>query len=339
MSSLGDWQAEHSAKSTMSRRGFLGVVSAAAAAAGAARSVLADPAASSQEASAAEEAIHFPRSFLYCSPTDTGIWVRVQMECRGRLVDRATGREDEYVMGVVAKTGLTKNAATGAIAPGYDYWIIFSRTHVFTRRTHASVYLNNPTTLTHDQFGLARWRCDRVRARRLVSPSDVRHAVESWQLITARTEFPSRDGSRSFIVEYPVKWADFGLESESFRVETGPVFLLDPDKLEVGVPPAFEDFQWAHLDYHDFAGVRCLLDKPTWILDGAAFFPPTEHNRQFRQTPAISPADVAAMEKLLFTEGNLPISAEAARLLFQTDHYSQAKDVPATTQLFALELA
>src|SRR5690606_39970287 len=94
------------------------------------------------------------------------------------------------------------------------------------------------------------------------------------------------DGSRSFIVEYPVKWADFGLESESFRVETGPVFLLDPDKLEVGVPPAFEDFQWAHLDYHDFAGVRCLLDKPTWILDGAAFFPPTEHNRQIRQTPA-----------------------------------------------------
>src|SRR5687767_11259998 len=79
------------------------------------------------------ESIDFSRSFLYCEPTGAGIRVRIQMECLAEVVDRATGRSDEYVLGVVAKTGLTADAKTGRVAPGYDYTIIFSKTHVFTK--------------------------------------------------------------------------------------------------------------------------------------------------------------------------------------------------------------
>ena len=50
----------------------------------------------------ASPAIDFPRSFLYCVPHDAGIWVRIQLECLGRLVDHATGKSDEYALGVLA---------------------------------------------------------------------------------------------------------------------------------------------------------------------------------------------------------------------------------------------
>ena len=66
---------------------------------------------------AESSAIDFPSSYLYCATTNSGIWVRVQMECRGCLTDLASGETNEYVMGVMAKTGLVPVAGTGYDCP------------------------------------------------------------------------------------------------------------------------------------------------------------------------------------------------------------------------------
>jgi hypothetical protein len=282
------------------------------------------------------EAIHFPRSFLHCSPTDSGIRVRVQMECRGRLVDAATGEADEYVLGVLAKTGLTPDPHTDGRSPGYDYVIIFSRSHVFTKRSHVSAYFNNPTVLNHEEFGSAQWRLRSVPAQALTTPADVQIALENWREMTASTTFTSADGARKFTIEYPVKWADCLHDGSGFRVETGPVFLLDPDKFQVGQVPKLEDFRWAHLDYRSFDRVRLLMEKQTSILEGATFSPPEEHHRQFRENPALTKVQLEQINGLLFAGDNIPLSPERMRGLLSTDHYSAIEETQVTTELYAL---
>jgi hypothetical protein len=264
----------------------------------------------------AVEAIDFPQSYLHCSPTGSGIWVRVQMECRGCLTDLASGETNEYVMGVMAKTGLTPVASTGKVAPGYDYWIIFSKTHVFTKRSHSSAYLNNPTVLEHKDFGEASWRLQRVSAEPLRSAADIRNAIEHWRRMTAKTVFTSADGARQFTVEYPVKWADYSLKSEGFRVETGPVSLLDPDKVRAGVVPKFDDFQWAYFDYHSFDRARCLIEQPTSILADATFSPPAEHGRENRETVALTEAQVKGIKDALHSGDHITVPRDTvSRLL------------------------
>jgi hypothetical protein len=284
----------------------------------------------------AVEAIDFPRSFLYCSPTGSGIWVRVQIECCGYLTDLASNESNEYIMGVVAKTGLSPMGNTGEIAPGYDYWIIFSKTHVFTKRSHSSAYLNNPTVLEHKDFGKADWRLQRVSAEPLRSPADIRRALEAWRRMAAKTVFTSADGARQFTVEYPVKWADYSLKSDGYRVETGPVFLLDADKLEVGVAPRFDDFQWAYLDFHDFDRARCLVEQPTSVLADATFTPPAEHGRENRENPALTEDQVKEIHDALNSGDRVKVPRETVRQLLSTDHYSLARDVTVRNELYAL---
>lgn len=316
----------------MTRRTFLASLPAGAAMA----STLATGRAARAAEDAAIQAIYFPLSFLHCTPTNSGLLVRVQAECVGRVIDHDTGRSDEYVMGVVARTGLTLDAA-GNRTPGYDYWIIFSDTHVFTRRAHASSYAANPTTLTHAQFGVARRRLHALAARELRHAADVRDALQRWLPLTAVTRFDSPDGRRSFEVEYPVKWADFGLDRDQFRVETGPVFLLDPAQQRAGTAPRFEDFQWAHLDYHDFEHVRCLLDVPTSIFTDATFTPPHEHGREARPHAALTTAQAQQIHDRLRHGWDAPLPPDKMDLLLSTDHYGEVADRAGRTRLFAFE--
>jgi hypothetical protein len=262
--------------------------------------------------------------------------VRVQIECRGQLIDLASGESNEYVMGVVAKTGLTPVGSTGKIAPGYDYWIIFSKTHVFTKRSHSSAYLNNPTVLDHKDFGQAHWRFERVIAEPLRSPADIRRALDAWRRISAKTVFKSADGASQFTVEYPVKWADYSLKSDGFRVETGPMFLLDADKLEVGVVPKFDDFQWAYLDFHNFDRARCLLEQPTSVLADATFTPPAEHGRENRENPALTEDQIKEIHDALHSGNRITVPRETVSQLLSTDHYSIARDVAVRNELYAL---
>src|SRR4029079_1419751 len=109
--------------------------------------------------------------------------------------------------------------------------------HVFTKRSNSSAYLNNPTVLTLDQFGEAKWHLQQVPVEPIKAAGAMRSALEQWRELTARTTFTSDDGARQFTIEYPVKWADFHLDSTGFRVETGPIFLLNPNDVRVGSPP------------------------------------------------------------------------------------------------------
>ena len=323
---------------SVGRRSFLRAGGAAAAAG----LLINLPAGLAARAAAAAEtpgtATDFARSFLHCAPNTSGIWVRIQMECFCTLIDRASGKSDEFALGVVAKTGVTKDPKTSGLTPGYDYWLIFSKDKVYTRRTHASAYGRNPTTLSEADFGPFGWHLEPVAATPLTAIDEMRSALKEWKRVVARTEFTSSDGARTYRIDYPVKWMDVGVEKTQYRVETGPVVLLDPDKVKVGAAPAMEDFQWAYLDFHGLDSVRCLLDRPTPILSEATFFPPKEDKRESRANPALTAEQAQAIEKRLFGgdgdgDWKPPIPADAMRELFSTDHYSGAVERKATNTL------
>lgn len=320
----------------VARRSFLGGAVLGLIASQVPGSLLAADSATPQTDTTGGTSLDFCKSYMYCSPTKTGIWVRIRIECFCRLIDVATGNADEFALAVVAKTGLTKNPATGKLFPGYDYWLIFSKDTVYTRRTHATVYCSNPTTLQKSDFGLADWHLVHVPSTELRTPADIKEALTSGKQIVAKTEFRSSDGTRAYVIEYPVKWADCGIERDSFRVETGPVVLLDPETMAQGKPPTLDDFQWAYVDYHSGDEVRLLLDRPTPILSEATFFPPNEDKRETRQNPALTEEQKSAIENRLFQGWDMPISLEAMRELFSTDHYSDAVDRKALNTLYAL---
>jgi hypothetical protein len=222
------------------------------------------------------------------------------------------------------------------MAPGYDYWIIFSKTHVFTKRSHCSAYLNNPTVLEHKDFGDANWRLHRIPAEPLKSPVAVRQAIEGWHRMMAKTIFTSADGACEFTIEYPVKWADYSLTTEGFRVETGPVFLLDPDNPGAKDVPTFDDFQWAYIDFHAFDRARCLVEQPTSVLADATFVPPAEHGREKRQNPALTEAQVKEIWDALNTNDRISVPPETVSSLLSTDHHSRATDVSVRNVLYVL---
>ena len=111
------------------------------------------------------------------------------------------------------------------------------------------------------------------------------------------------------------------------------MLLLDPETVEVGKPPQFADFRWAHLDYHQLDHMRCLLDRPTSILVDATFTPPAEHQRQHRANAALTNRQVEQIEQALFDWPDSPLDSVAMRNLFQTDHYSETVELAVVTTL------
>lgn len=281
-----------------------------------------------------QTATDFARSFCHYAAHGHTIWVRIQAECLCTVSDHRTGRADEYVLGVRTQTGLRTTPPSDARDPGYDFWMIFSRRHIFIRRGHVSAYNHNPTRVPVGDFTTTGWHLQAAPATPLRSPSAVLAALQAWQPVVARTTFTSAAGDRAYTIEYPVKWADGDAAQDAFRVETGPVVLLDPDRARVGTSPEFADFQWAYLDYRSFDAVRCLLERPTSIFAGAtAPSSPTAPRRH----PALSAEQVARIEERLYTGWEGPIPDDALRRLLHTDHHSDVAHRPATTTLFALD--
>jgi hypothetical protein len=279
-------------------------------------------------------ATDFSRSFCYYIPQSTPIWVRMQIECRCELFDRTLGTAtaDEYLLTVRTQTGLRTKPVSATLDPGYDFWMIFSSREIFVRRTHASAYNNNPSRAELTEFVASGWHLHSCPATPLLAGASIRAALQEWKPVVARSTFMSPEGDRGWVIEYPVKWAD-GNPDDTFRVETGPVLLLTPEREQAGKPLTFDDFQWAYLDYHSFDRVRCFLERPTSIFSGAAY---QGSSRTRCRHPTLTEEQVAAIEERLYTGWEPPVPVDELKPLFRTDHYSAVVELPVTTELFAL---
>lgn len=285
---------------------------------------IADAEAASEENPERAEVTDFSGSFCYFVPREQPVWTRMQIECRCEVFGRAGGEPDEYVMGTRTQCGVDGDAA------GYDCWMIFSKRRVYIRRNHASSYVRDSSQVGPEHFAKSGWHLQLAEAKPLRSAIEFREALMNWRLIVARTELCRADGSRAYLVEYPIRWSDAHFESEGLRVETGPVLLVDPDRVEAGTILTLGDFHWAYLDFRKFDTVRCFFEQPTSVVE--CFRSPKYHEA----TPA-TPNKVEQIEERLYSGWEPPISVEALRQVFQTSHYSAVKHLKVRTRLYALD--
>ena len=263
----------------------------------------------------AAEAIDFSRSFCYYDADHGQLWVRVNVECRCEVFDRSTGASDEYLLSVRTQTGLRTDPLSDVADPGYDFWFIFSKRHVYIRRTLASSYGDSSSRVPIERFAPSPgWHVHRAPATPLTSGAELRDALRSWHSVVARSEFLAADGVHGYRIEYPVKWAD-GNPDGSFRVETGPVVLLDPESARVGTIPKLDDFQWAYLDYRSKESTKIFLERPTPVLAGTLWAEPQIRN------PNLTPEQRTAIEDRLFKGWKPPIPMEALKKVFEKNHY------------------
>lgn len=308
------------------RRGFLaGAVGAASYAVFADNSKAVETPATGTTVS---QAIDFNRSYGHYFGEDDNLWVRVQLECRCEVFDRSTGQSEEYLLSVRTQTGLRTDPLSDVRDPGYDFWFIFSQRFVYIRRTLASSYGDSSSRVPFDKFNKCGWHLHHAPAIELKNGAMIREALREWKPIVARSEFNSADGKRGFTVEYPVKWAD-GNEDDSFRVETGPVVLLDPDKVQIGESPEWNDFQWAYLDYRSFDHAKVFLERTTPVLSGTLW------NSRLGKNMPLAPEQRETIEKRLYTGWQPPIPVNDLETVFSRNHYSTAEQRVAATRLFA----
>lgn len=263
------------------------------------------------------QAIDFSRSFCHYEAEDGNLWVRVNMECRCEVFDDQTGESAEYLLSVRTQTGLRTDPLSDLQDPGYDFWFIFSKYHIYIRRSLASSYGDCSGRYPADIVQEPGRHIHRAPATVLRTDSELRDALRSWESVVARTEFLADDGVHGYRIEYPVKWAD-GNPDSSFRVETGPVVLLDPELTRVGTSPEFSDFQWAYLDYRSNDRTKVFLERPTPVLSGTVWA------RRHGTNPALTPEQRTAIEDRLFKGWEPPIPVENLKKLFERDHYSTA---------------
>ena len=289
-----------------------------------------NPAVSADDPGGRKTVTDFSRSFIYYEPRSEPIWVRIRIDCRCEIFDPATGAVDEYVLGVRTQTGLRTNPPSDVLDPGYDFWMIFSKKEVYIRRVHTSAYGRNPSQFPVTQFKTSGWHLTPAAATLLETGDAIREATRAWKPLVARTEFRSADGSRGYAIEYPIKWSD-GNDDGTFRVETGPVLLLDPDRCQVGTSPKVDDWRWAYLDLRSFDKARCFLERPTSIFSGAL------HEDPLRINPPLTSEQVAQIENRLFTGWEPPIPEPALRRLLSTNHYSEVKHLPVVTRIYSID--
>ena len=274
------------------------------------------------------QAIDFHRSFGHYFGKERNVWVRVQLECRCEVFDRSTGQSEEYLLSVRTQTGLRTNPLSDQRDPGYDFWFIFSKRFVYIRRTLASSYGDSSSRVPFEDFVDCGWHLHRAPATPLTSGAMIREALRNWKPVVARTEFNSTDGMRGFAVEYPVKWAD-GNEDDSFRVETGPVVLLDAERVQIGQSPKLDDFQWAYLDFRSLDKTKVFLEQPTPVLSGTLW----QHS--LIRKPALTSEQRESIERRLYSGWEPPIGVEDLKSVFMRNHYSTAEQRAAVTRLYA----
>jgi len=274
----------------------------------------------------------FAHSYCTFAPPGEPVWARAQIECRCETFDRSGAKSGEYVMAARTQRGLETDPASGALAPGRDCWVIVSKEGVYIRRNHASAYVRDSSRLSPAESAKSGWRLQPANARPLRSAVEFREALMNWRPIVARTELRRADGSRAFAVEYPVAWSDAHFKKEAFRVETGPVLLVDPERVVDGKALEFDDFQWAYLDFRGFDGVRCFIERPTSLTDCVT------SPKYGAATPATADK-VEKIEARLYSGWTPPVPFESLRKVFQTSHYSLVRHLKVKTSLYVLDRA
>lgn len=196
--------------------------------------------------------------------------VRIQLDARARMIDSATGADEEFYLIAPCRTEWMYREDSCIQQPGGEYrlaWaqgkdraLRFSRDLAdpdprpqpvpiderYLELDYALTPLSNPS-LANDNEALVA-------------------AAESLDAVVIQTEIRNEVGTRRAVLEYPVKTFNYHPERVLFQMDTGPMLWADLDSSEAD-PMCW--LRLAHTVFNRFDRAEFVLRGPTpYLVDG-----------------------------------------------------------------------
>ncbi len=202
--------------------------------------------------------------------------VRIPIECRCMVTEKASGASGEFVLGANCKTervGVPKDIWT---TPNADFVPIFTHDRFLMIKTYDHVGRRVPayppslgeqperqTGLSGETFVDVRIDIAKREGMLLDNANDVIRAVSDNGQLVARTEFEYE--RYLAVIDYPVRTINTNERDGFFQTDTGPLLFPDlsrePDELIEGMELAFSAFNSP--DWIEF-----LVRVPSPLTDG-----------------------------------------------------------------------
>ncbi len=183
--------------------------------------------------------------------------VRIPIESRCRVTEKASGASREFVLGANCKTervGVPKDIWT---SPNADFVPIFTHDRFLIIKTYDRVGRRVPayppslgdqperqTGLSAETFVDVRIDIAWKQGRVLGNAEDVFRAVSDNRQLVARTEYA--DDRYAATIDYPIRTINTNERDGFFQTDTGPLLFPDlgrePDELIEGMELAFSAF-------------------------------------------------------------------------------------------------
>jgi len=200
---------------------------------------------------------------------------RIQIDCVCTIIERATGREQSFVLGASCKTERVGVDRDIWLEPNADFVPIFSHTHFMHLKTYAKCGMDvepfgqEGRRQSDRQHGLIRDAFDDLRvdlvetgAKELGSPREIVEATLSNLPLVARTTIENERWSA--VLDYPIKTMNANERDWIYQVDTGTVLFPD---LSRGDEDMITGLELAYCAFNCPDWAEFIIRAPTPITD------------------------------------------------------------------------
>lgn len=206
--------------------------------------------------------------------------VRINVECRCELLDRRTGRAQQYVLGASCKTERVGVDRDVWLQPNADFCLIASEEEFLVIKSWAKngmVLVRHPEadgTPLERQSGNSRdaWaelslQMRPARGEALLEVDAVIDAIRNDRPLVSHTEFD--DGPWHVTIDHPVKTINYSERERIYQTDTGPILFpdLSPERL-AGCERLVQCFDLAYSAFNSKDWAEFIVNVPTPAGEG-----------------------------------------------------------------------
>jgi hypothetical protein len=202
--------------------------------------------------------------------------VRIPIECRCRIIEKASGDSEDFVLGASCKTervGVDRDVWTH---PNADFTPIFSQKqglliktfdhiqrHVAFYPASAGMQPDRQIVLLEEAFDRTSIDLSYVEGELLSSAEQINKAILNNEPMTATTRINT--DRYEAVLDYPVKTINANERDNIYQTDTGPVMLPD---LSRNSDEMIEGFQLAYSAFSDPGWIEFIVREPVKIAQG-----------------------------------------------------------------------
>ena len=219
-----------------------------------------------------------PAITLSHKPPTTVNNVRINVECRCDIEDRAAGGTTAYALGASCKTERVGGPGPLWLEPNADFQLVASRDDFLVIKSWQKCdmgvkrYPEHLGVQPERQAGRVKeaWTSFSIdwkpaEGRELKEIGQIIEATRGDRPLVSRTEYT--DGPRRVVIDHPVKTINYSERENVFQTDTGPILLPDFSRLKAG-QPQIEALELAFSAFNAPTWVEFIVNAPTPVAPG-----------------------------------------------------------------------